>query len=99
MNPKKRWGMTMQRFSRVIPGFASLLLALLSGVLLSSTGLIGGLVAGIINIGLDLPRAELIAALMTTAGTALIGAAGGRRKTGAIVGAGAFFCVSYLAEF
>ncbi len=42
----------------------------------------------IISVGLDPLRAQLIAALLITAGAALIGAVVGRRKLGALLGAG-----------
>jgi len=77
----------------------SLLLSLLGGGLLFSAALIGSLISFIIDIGLDPLRAQLIAALIMTAGAALIGAVWGRQRPGAIVGATSVFCLSYLANF
>ena len=56
-------------------GTISLFIALFSGLLLFTDGVIGGLTSTIIAIGLDPLRAQLIAALVMTAGTALLGAA------------------------
>ena len=89
----------MQRLSPVVPGIASLLLALLSGVLLFNTAFRGDLTNTIISAGLDPLRAVLITALVLATIAALTGAAVGRRKTAAMVGAGTFFCTSYLADF
>ena len=89
----------MQRLSLVIPGLASLLFALLSGIFLFNTSFRGELTNTIIGAGLDPLRAALIAALVLAAGAALFGAVVGRRKVAAMVGAGAFFCTSYLADF
>src|SRR5712691_9464958 len=50
-------------------------------------------------LGIDEQRARLIAALLMSTGAALIGAAGGRRKLGAILGAGIVFCIGYLVGF
>jgi enterochelin esterase-like enzyme len=88
-----------ERHSSVILFFISLLIALLSGLLLFNDTLIGGLVSTIIAIGLDPLRAQLIASLVMTAGTALIGAVWVRRRLGAIVGAGIVFWFAYLADF
>src|SRR5437588_8548465 len=98
MNRKAR-SVDMQRLSPVVPGIASLLLALLSGVLLFNIAFRGDLTNTIISAGLDPLRAALITALVLTAVAALTGAAVGRRKAAAMVGAGAFFCTSYLADF
>src|SRR5438067_1453326 len=89
----------MQRLSPVIPGLTSLLLAVLSGVWLFNTSFRRELTNSIISAGLDPLRAALIAALVLAAGAALSGAAVGRRKVAAMLGAGAFFCTSYLADF
>ena len=80
-------------------GTISLFIALFSSFLLFSDGVIGGLTSTIIAIGLDPLRAQLIAALVMTAGTALLGAALGRRKLGALLGAGIIFWFAYLASF
>ncbi len=91
--------MKMRRLSSFLPGFVSLLLALLGGVVLFNNLVISNLTSFIINVGLDPQRAQLIAALIMAAGAALIGAAGGRRKVGAMLGAGSVFGFSYLAPF
>src|SRR5207302_11217409 len=80
-------------------GTISLFIALFSGFLLFSDGVIGGLTSTIIAIGLDPLRAQLIAALVMTAGPALLGAALGRRKLGALLGAGIILWSAYLASF
>ena len=89
----------MQRLSPVIPGTTSLLLALLSGLLLFNTPFRIELTNAIVSNGLDPLRAALFVALILAAGAALTGAAVGRRKVAAMVGAGSFFCTSYLADF
>lgn len=91
--------MKMRRLSSFLPGFVSLLLALLGGVVLFNNLIISNLVSFIINVGLDPLRAQLIAALIMAAGAALLGAAGGRRKAGAMLGAGSVFGFSYLGPF
>jgi S-formylglutathione hydrolase FrmB len=58
-----------------------------------------GLTSAIISLGLDTLRSQLVATLMMTAGSALIGAALGRRKLGAFVGAGIVFCNKFLISF
>ncbi len=76
----------------------SLLLAFLGGRLLFASS-IEGITTVIINVGLDPQRAQFIAALLLTLGAACIGAALGRRKAGALVGAGLIFGFSYLYGF
>src|SRR5260370_41130183 len=49
--------------------------------------------------GLDLLRGKRIAALAMTGGAALLGAAWGRRKLGATLGAGVVFYFGYLSGF
>ena len=71
----------------------------LSAALLFSERIQGSLVTMIIAIGLDPLRAQLIAALLLTAGAALVGAACGRHKGGAMVGGGIAFWLGYLANF
>lgn len=89
----------LQKLLPFIPLLISFLLALLSGYFLFSEANIGNLVSIIINIGLDPLRAQLIAALVMTAGVALVGALIGRRKLGALVGAGIVFWFGYLSGF
>jgi S-formylglutathione hydrolase FrmB len=89
----------MQRFSSFIPHLVALLAALLSGVLFFNTTILSSFISMIISVGLDPLRAQLIAALLITAGAALIGAVVGRRKLGALLGAGVVFCFGYLIGF
>src|SRR5947209_18325231 len=89
----------MRRFSLFIPHTGSFLLALFAGILLFQQSLITGPISTIINLGVDEQRAQLIAALIMTTGAALVGAAGGQRKLGAILGAGLVFSTSYLIGF
>lgn len=91
--------MNRQRFSSFLPRLLSLLSALLSGLVLFNTSIIGNLTSFIITTGLDLQRAQLIAALILTSGAALLGAAVGRRRVWAMLGAGSIFCLNYLAVF
>lgn len=91
--------MNRRRLTAFLPGGVSLVLALLGGVVLFNNLVISNLASFIINIGLDPLRAQLIAALIMTAGAALVGGAGGRRKVGAMLGAGSMFCFSYLMAF
>ncbi len=79
--------------------FISLLGTLLGGALLFRDSVVVGISSTIINIGLDPQRTELVVALLMTAGAALIGALLGRRKSGAVVGAGIVFWFGYLANF
>jgi S-formylglutathione hydrolase FrmB/uncharacterized membrane protein len=83
----------------IIAFLVSFLLALLSGTLLFSNTLISGLVSIIINVGLDVSRAQFIAALIMAAGTAFVSAALGRHKGGALLGAGIVFWFGYLLGF
>ena len=91
--------MKMQQYPSFLPHLVALLIALLSGVLLFNNSVISALVSTIITIGLDPQRAQLLAALMMTVGTALLAAIGGRRKLGAILGAVVIFWFGYLAGF
>ena len=91
--------MNIRRLSSFLPDFISLLLALLGGVVLFNNLIISNLTSFIINVGLDPQRAQLIAALIMAAGASLIGAVGGRRKAGAMLGSGSIFCLSYLVPF
>ncbi len=72
---------------------------LLSGFWLFGDTVFGSLVSMIVNIGLDQQRALFVSALLMTAGAALIGAFVGRRKLGAVLGAGFVFWFSYLSPF
>ncbi len=72
---------------------------MLGGILLFQPSVLNGLTSAVISVGLDAPRSQLISALMMTAGSALIGAALGRRKLGAFVGAGIVFCSGFLIGF
>ena len=88
-----------QRFSPFIPIIGSFLLALLVGALLFRDSVINEAVSTIILFGIDQQRALLIAALLMAAGAALVGAAVGKRKFGAILGAGFVFVLGYLIGF
>src|SRR5260370_16817065 len=63
----------------------SLIIALVSGILLFNSAVIGNLSSTIINVGLDPLRAQLIAALLLTLATALLGAVFVRKKLGPIL--------------
>ena len=89
----------LERRLPIILFLIAFLVSLLGGVLLFSGSLIGGLIALLVDIGLDPLRAQLIAALFMTAGAALVGAVFGRQRTGAIVGGGIVFWFSYLVGF
>lgn len=80
-------------------GFISFFIALFEGLVLFSDAMSQGLISTLINVGLDPQRAQLVAALVMAAATALLGAALGRRKLGACVGAGIMFWFGYLASF
>jgi len=79
--------------------FVSLLAAVLGGTILFRNNIIGGLINVIISVGLDVLRSQFIASLIMVAGAALIGAALGRQKLGAIVGAGIVFWFGFLGGF
>jgi hypothetical protein len=71
----------------------------LSAVLFFSEPVMGGLLTVIIDMGLDPLRSQLLVALLLTGGAALVGAACGRSKAGAMVGAGITFWLGCLANF
>ncbi len=77
----------------------SLLITLLSGVILLGATVDSGLTAFIVSTSLDQQRAQLIAALLLTAGTALVGGTLGRRKLGTCLGAALVFWFGYLVTF
>ncbi len=89
----------LERRLPIIPLLITFLVSLLGGVVLFNGALIGGLIALLVDVGLDPLRAQLIAALVMTAGAALVGAALGRQRIGAIVGGGIVFWFSYLVGF
>lgn len=89
----------IRRFSSFLAEFAAFLIALLGGIALFSAAIFSGLLSGIISVGLDPARAQLITALLLATGAALTGAVAGRRKVGAMLGAWLVFCVGYLAGF
>jgi len=64
----------LERRLPVILFLTSLLVSLPAGVLLFGGSLLGGLIALLVAVGLDPLRAQLIAALVMTAGAALVGA-------------------------
>jgi enterochelin esterase-like enzyme len=77
----------------------ALFLSLMSGIYLFSNTVFSGPATVIINIGLDPLRAQLVTALMMTAGAALIGATLGRRRFAALIGATCIFLIDYLYGF
>ena len=77
----------------------ALLVALLGSVLLFHPLLTGWCVATLIGIGLDPARAQLVTALLLTAGIALISGLLVRQKSGAILGACLAFSLNYLIDF
>jgi len=89
----------IRQYSFFLPEVVALLAALLGSVTLFSNDIFGGLFSMIVNIGLDPLRSQMVTALMMTAGGALIGAVVGRRKLGAVSGAGIVFCFGYLLSF
>src|SRR6266496_3281846 len=95
--PSERYRIGRMRF--VLLFFISLLGTLLGGELLFRDSVVVGISSIIINIGLDPQRTTLVVALLLTAGAALVGALLGRRKAGAVVGAGIVFWFGYLANF
>ncbi len=89
----------LERRLPIILFLIAFLVSLLSGVLLFNSSLLGGLIALLVDIGLDPLRAQMIAALFMTAGAALVGAVFGRQRIGAIVGGGIVFWFGYLVGF
>src|SRR5258708_12680033 len=89
----------LERRLPIILFLIAFFVSLLGGVLLFNGPLLGGLIALLVDVGLDLLRAQLIAALFMTAGAALVGAVFGRQRIGAIVGGGIVFCFGYLVGF
>lgn len=79
--------------------FVALLATALGGTILFDATLMSGLTTLIISVGLDVLRAQFTSALIMTAGAALIGGALGRRKAGAMVGAGIVFWFGFLFGF
>lgn len=77
----------------------SLLATWLSGRLLFTSSLMSSFSSTIIDIGLDPLRTQLVAALVMTALSALLGTAVGRRKLGAMIGGAAVFLSRYLLGF
>ncbi len=80
------------------PFLFSLCISLLSSLALF-VSVLSNLDSFIIQTGFDPLRAQLIAALLLTAGGALIGAFIGQRKLGALLGAAIVFCSGYLLGF
>ncbi len=89
----------LERRLPIILFLIAFFVSLLGGVLLFNGSLLGGLIALLVDVGLDLLRAQLIAALFMTAGAALVGAVFGRQRIGAIVGGGIVFWFGYLVGF
>jgi enterochelin esterase-like enzyme len=89
----------LKRSLPVLRFLVSLLFTLCGGIVLFRPSLFNGLTAAIISLGLDSLRSQLVATQIMTAGAALIGAALGRSKLGAFVGAGIVFCHEFLISF
>ncbi|GCE20057.1 alpha/beta hydrolase [Dictyobacter kobayashii] len=94
LNQNRAW-----RLLPVLWFFVSFLLALLSGLFLFGHTVFDGLAATIITTGLDTMRAQLVSALLLTAGAALTGALFTNRKLGGVVGASVVFVLGYLINF
>ncbi len=77
----------------------SFLCALFAGLLLFNTAVGTQLTSTIIAIGLDPQRSQMISAFVLTALAALIGAAIGRRRLAALLGASITFLTNYLLPF
>lgn len=89
----------MKRFRGTLLSALSCLLALLCGILLLHDPFVGQSVSLLLAAGLDVLRAQLVAALMMTAAAALLAMFVLRKRLGAMIGAsGAFFSV-YLLGF
>jgi len=88
-----------QQLTPLLWNLLSLFAALIGGYLLFASSINTSLTSTIIEIGLDPLRAQLTTALVLTVGAALIGAFVGRRKVGALLGAGIVFCLDYLVGF
>lgn len=89
----------MKRTLPLLWSLPALLLSLLSGMYLFSPTVFNGPATVIINIGLDPLRAQLVTALMMTAGAALVGTMLGRRRFAALIGATCIFLINYLDGF
>ncbi len=89
----------LKRSLPVLRFLISLLLTICGGIFLFQSSMFNGLTSAIISLGLDTLRSQLVATLMMTTGSALIGAALGRCKLGAFVGAGIIFCNKFLISF
>ncbi len=99
MVPPSFYQERIEHITPVVRQLSTLLAALIGGYLLFTSSIQGNFVSTIIAIGLDPLRAQLTAALVLTMGAALIGALLGRRKLGAILGAGMVFSFEYLLGF
>lgn len=94
---KKR--LSLKRILPVFQFFVSLLFAVIGGLILFRPSIFYRLTNMVISVGLDTLRSQLIAALIVTAGSALIGTALARGKLGAFIGAGTVFCYRFLIGF
>jgi enterochelin esterase-like enzyme len=91
--------LSLKRTLPVLRFLVTLLLAVLGGIILFQPTIFNGFTSIVISVGLDTLRSQLIAALILTAGSALIGAALGRHKLGAFVGASILFYNEFLIGF
>lgn len=73
--------------------------ALLAGLMLFLSSARSALSAALMATGIDIARADFIAALLIAFAAALVGALAGQSRSGAIVGAGVAFGLHYLAGF
>src|SRR5258708_1034648 len=89
----------LERRLPIILFLIAFFVSLLGGVLLFKGSLVGGMIGLVVDVGVDLLRGEMIAALFMTAGAALVGAVFGRQRIGAIVGGGIVFWFGYLVGF
>ena len=89
----------VERRAPLVWQLLTLSVTLLGGILLFASTAQASLVSTTIAVGLDPLRAQLITALVLTVGVALLGAFVGRRKVGAMLGAGVVFGLDYLLGF
>ena len=77
----------------------SMVLALLAGLFFFLSSTRSDLSTMLVAIGLDITRADFVAALLITSLAALVGALSSKPRSGAIVGAGMAFGLRYLGHF
>lgn len=77
----------------------SMVLALLAGLFLFLSSTRSDLSTMLVSMGLDVTRADFVAALVIASLAALVGALSGKSRSGAMVGAGMAFGLRYLGHF